>query len=128
MAGPGMAPAQLGRSVSAGTRVAEPGFSSSRSSSMTRPETTNCVCAVRAAPPLAPPPPPASVSSATTLRSELPEVFRIQVLEIGFQVVGAERRGARLSARFPGLDRGERQQAFAREDRRLEAQRDGDRV
>src|SRR5713226_2909422 len=95
---------------------------------MTRPETTNCACAVRAAPPLAPPPPPASVSSATKLGSELPEVFRIQVLEVGFQVVGTERPGARLGARLPRFDRGQRQQAFAREDRRFEAQRHGYRV
>src|SRR5260221_10567182 len=84
----------------------------------TRPVTTTC-CARSA---------PARHSSNAVLRSELPEIFRIEVLEVGLERVGIERRRARLAAGLSGLHRRERQQALARENRRLETQRNGDRV
>src|SRR5882724_6556459 len=84
----------------------------------TRPVTTTC-CARSA---------PARHSSNAVLRSELPEIFRIEVLEVGLERVGIERRRARLAAGLARLDRCERKQAFAREDRRLEPQGDRDRI
>src|SRR6266849_9858633 len=84
----------------------------------TRPVTTAC-CARSA---------PARHNSNAVLRSELPEIFRIEVLEVGLQRVGIERRRARLTAGLSSLDRREREQALARENRRLEPQRDRDRL
>src|SRR5579884_822332 len=72
----------------------------------------------------APAAPAARPRSATSLRRELAEVFRIEVLEVRLQRVRVEGPGPGLA----GLDRGEGQQVLAREDRRLEAQRHGDRV
>src|SRR5947208_8824238 len=84
----------------------------------TRPVTTTC-CARS---------PPARHSSNAVLRSELPEIFRIEVLEVGLQRVGIERPRARLAAGLSRLDRREREQSLAREDRRLEPQGDRDRI
>src|SRR5882724_1750129 len=84
----------------------------------TRPVTTTC-CARSA---------PARHSSNAVLRSELPEIFRIEVLEVGLQRVGIERSRARLTARLSRLYRRECEQALARENRRLEPQGDRDRV
>src|SRR2546421_12577865 len=89
----------------------------------TRPETTT-PCATR---PVAPPT-LVSARSTTRLGSELPEIFRIEVLEVVLQGIRIERPRARLAAGLARLHRRERQQALAREDRRLEPQRDGDRV
>src|SRR5256886_14293399 len=77
-----------------------------------------------------PPAAPAPLSSASSarLRSELPEIFRIEVLEVVLQGIGIERPRAGLAARLARLHRREREQAFAREDRRLEPERDGDGV
>src|SRR5256885_7847637 len=88
-----------------------------------RPETTT-PCATRpvASPSLV------SARSTTRLGSELPEIFRIEVLEVVLQGIGIERPRARLAAGLASLHRRERQQALAREDRRLEPQRDGDGV
>src|SRR2546430_4270999 len=88
----------------------------------TRPETT-IPCATRPAAPA-----PLSSASSARLRSELPEIFRIEVLEVVLQGIGIERPRAGLAARLARLHRREREQAFAREDRRLEPERDGDRV
>src|SRR5438445_13852526 len=82
----------------------------------TRPATTTC-CARTA---------PARHSSNAVLRSEFPEIFRVEVLEVGLQRVGIERRRARLAASLSRLDRREREQGLARENRRLEPQGDGD--
>src|SRR5213592_1757447 len=90
--------------------------------SRTRPETTKrCARSL-------PPPPPRRQSNASALRSELPEVFRIEVLEVGLQLVGIERPLPAFAAGLSRLDRRQREQALAREDRRLEPQGDGDRV
>src|SRR5437660_7559037 len=80
----------------------------------TRPETM-IPCATR---PVAPPA-PISARSAR-LGSELPEIFRIEVLEVVLEGIGIERPRAGLAARLARLHRREREQAFAREDRRLE--------
>src|SRR5256884_2984296 len=88
----------------------------------TRPETT-IPCATRPAAPA-----PLSSASSARLRSELPEIFRIEVLEVVLQGIGIERPRAGLAARHARLHRREREQAFAREDRRLEPERDGDGV
>src|SRR5947208_9992247 len=85
----------------------------------TRPVITTC-CARSA--------PARHSSSNAVLRSEFPEIFRVEVLEVGLQLVGPERRGAALAAGFAGLHRRERKQALARENRRLEPQGDGDRI
>src|SRR2546425_3866041 len=74
------------------------------------------------------PPAAARHSSTAVLRSELPEIFRIEVLEVGLQLVRPERRGAALPARLSRLDRRECQQALTRENRRLESQCDRDRI
>src|SRR2546430_17083304 len=77
--------------------------------------------------PVVPPPPPSSARSAR-LRSELPEIFRIEVLEVVLQGIGIERPRSGLAARLARFHRGERQQTLAGEYRRLEPHRDGDRV
>src|SRR6059058_3043303 len=87
----------------------------------TRPETTTR-CARRS------PAPPTRQARVNALRSELAEVFRIEVLEVRLELVGVERFGAGLAARLAGLDRREREQVLGREDRRLESQRDRDGV
>src|SRR2546428_14069771 len=84
----------------------------------TRPVITTC-CARSA---------PARHSSNAVLRSEFPEIFRVEVLEVGLQLIGSERRGTALAAGFAGFHRCESQQALARENRRLEPQGDGDRI
>src|SRR6266576_2782049 len=84
----------------------------------TRPVTT--ACGARRA--------PARHNSNAVLRNELPEIFRIEVLEVGLQRVGIERRRARLAAGLSGLDRREREQALACENRRFEPQGDRDRI
>src|SRR5690348_3740386 len=71
---------------------------------------------------------PWNASSATTLGSELPEVFRIEALEVGLERVRIEGRGAGLGPGLARLHRGEGQQGLAREYRSLESQGDGDRV
>src|SRR2546427_12100789 len=72
-------------------------------------------------------PPRSTLFPYTTLfRSEFPEIFRVEVLEVGLQRVGIERRRARLAASLSRLDRREREQGLARENRRLEPQGDGD--
>src|SRR6266540_2223109 len=86
----------------------------------TRPDTTTCCDP--------PPPPPRRQSRASGLWSELAEIFRIEVLEVGLQRVGVERCGARLPRGLARFDGRQRKQAFTREDRRLEPQGDGDRV
>src|SRR6266705_1707767 len=91
---------------------------------ITRPETTT-PCAAR--PPLRTAR-PARVAETATLRRELAEVFRIEVLEVGLQRIGVERPRPRLAAGLARLDRREGEQALAREDGRLQAQRHGDRV
>src|SRR2546429_193683 len=145
IAAAGMAPAQVGRSVSAATRGAAPGVSGSRSPSPGPRPPRPAPGGGRAPPPPRPPTPPppeptflgprppaapAPLSSASSarLRSELPEIFRIEVLEVVLQGIGIERPRAGLAARLARLHRREREQAFAREDRRLEPERDGDRV
>src|SRR5438132_659704 len=136
----GMAPAQTGCALSGATRAAIPGVSSPTSSSTSRlasrrgrrtvltppaarPAGPATRCASR---PTAPPPTRARRTSA--LRRELAEIFRIGVLEVGLQRVRVERRRAGLAAGLGRLDRGQREQGLAREDGRLEPQRDGDRV
>src|SRR5256714_14463693 len=89
----------------------------------TRPETA-IPCATR---PVVPPSPASSARSAR-LGSELPEIFRIEVLEVVLQGIGIERPRSGLAARLARFHRGERQQTLAGEYRRLEPQRDGDRV
>src|SRR5690348_2311013 len=74
----------------------------------------------------APPPPTPRPSNRTALRSELAEIFRIEVLEVGLELFRIERRCAGPTARLARLDRGQREQALAREDGRLEAQRNRD--
>src|SRR5690349_151899 len=64
---------------------------------------------------------------------ELPEIFGPQILEILFQLIGTELTRIRCScwrARFVALilDLDRREQSLAREDRRGQAQRDGDGV
>src|SRR5690348_10463448 len=64
---------------------------------------------------------------------ELPEIFGPQILEILFQLIGAQLarvRCCRWRARFLGLilDLDRRQQRLAREDRSRKSQRDGDGV
>src|SRR5690349_16733202 len=88
----------------------------------TRPETA-IPCARR---PAAPPPP--SSARRARLGSKLPEIFRIEVLEVVLQRIGIERPRAGLAARLTRFHRRECQQALAGEDRRLQSQRDGDRV
>src|SRR2546429_6085116 len=96
----------------------------------TRPETTT-PCASS-------PDPPAQsrAGSRSRLRRELPEVFRIEVLQVGLQRIRVERltgrqpswpSRARLTA-LPRLDGGEPEQGLAGEDGGLEAQRHGDGV
>src|SRR3989442_8773021 len=81
----------------------------------------------RCAPRPAGPPQVSARSTTRALRRVLAEVFRVEVLEVGFQRVRVERlRGAR--PRLAGVDGGVLQQGFAGEDRGLEAQRHGDRV
>src|SRR5437763_523701 len=60
----------------------------------TRPETTTR-CARRS-----PPAPPTRQARVSALRSELAEVFRIEVLEVRLELVGVERFGAGLAARL----------------------------
>src|SRR5213593_3067781 len=91
----------------------------------TRPETTT-PCATTS--PLPHSTRTARTAKTATLRRELPEVFRIEVLEVGLQRIRVERPSAGLAARLPRLDRREREQALAREDRRLEPERHRDRV
>src|SRR6266480_3268119 len=137
IAAAGMAPAQVGRSVSAATRVAAPGFSSSSSSSTSRLPSRLSFATVTRRRVTRTAGPAELVSytyrarsgaSSARLRSELPEIFRIEVLEVVLQGIGIERPRAGLAARLARLHRREREQAFAREDRRLEPERDGDRV
>src|SRR5947208_10130626 len=90
--------------------------------SRTRPETT--IRCARSSPPA----PPTRQSKASALRSELPEVFRIEVLEVGLQRIGIERSLSGFAAGLARLDRRQREKTLAREDRRLEPQGDGDRV
>src|SRR2546427_7534258 len=53
-------------------------------------------------------PPRSTLFPYTTLfRSEFPEIFRVEVLEVGLQRVGIERRRARLAASLSRLDRRE---------------------
>src|SRR5439155_24727416 len=65
----------------------------------TRPETT-IPCATRPAAPA-----PLSSASSARLRSELPEIFRIEVLEVVLQGIGIERPRAGLAARLARLHR-----------------------
>src|SRR5437870_1357619 len=87
------------------------------------PPTPATRCASRATAPA-----PESARSRSALRRELAEVFRIEVLEVGLQRVRVERGRAGLAPALAGLDRGKREQAIAREDGRLEPQRDRDGV
>src|SRR5256885_3851241 len=87
---------------------------------MTRPVTTTRCARI------SPPAPLSRQARARALGSELPEVFRIEVLQVGLELVGAERRGTGLGAGLACLDRSERQQVLGREDGSLEPQRDGD--
>src|SRR5438034_7010732 len=80
--------------------------------------------------------PPLPSLPPVPLRRELPEVFRIEVLQVGLQRIRVERltgrqpswpSRARLTA-LPRLDGGEPEQVLARDDGGLEAQRHGDGV
>src|SRR3989442_1527341 len=141
----GMAPAHTGCALSRATRVAIPGVSSSTNSSTSRVPSLSrrAIVMTPRATRTAPPPPPApatrcasratapapeSARSRRALRRELAEVFRIEVLEVGLQRVRVERGRAGLAPALAGLDRGKREQALAREDGRLEPQRDCDGV
>src|SRR5512146_835533 len=75
-------------------------------------------------------PAPSSARSAPTvaLRRELPEILRIEILEVVLERVGVEGLGAALSQVLGGVDGGVLEQILTREDRRLEAQRHRDRV
>src|SRR2546422_9146532 len=75
-------------------------------------------------------PPQSTPSSRAALRRELAEIFRIEVLEVGLQRVGIERAaaGARLDRAFTRIDGGQLEQRLARQDRRLEPERERDRV
>src|SRR5881628_927697 len=69
----------------------------------TRPETTT-PCATTS-----PLPHSTRTAKTATLRRELPEVFRIEVLEVGLQRIRVERPSAGLAARLARLDRRERE-------------------
>src|SRR4051812_43505673 len=69
--------------------------------------------------------PRARPKSSAALGSELAEVFRIQVLQIRFQLFRIQRLGILDLA---GIHRGQLQQVFLGEDRGVETQRDGDRI
>src|SRR6185295_4449622 len=101
-------------------QVAGRGFRSGPYS--TRPEITTCA-------PSVPPPPPASRPKRTSaLRGELAEIFRIEILQVGLELVRVQwGRPARFARRVAGIHRGHREQRIAGEDRRLQPQgeRDG---
>src|SRR6266704_4945584 len=69
-------------------------------------------------------------TSSSRLRRKLAEIFGIEVLEVRLQRVGIERAGAgaRLDRAFTRVDGGQLEQRLARQDRRLEPQRQRDRV
>src|SRR6266516_4374458 len=75
---------------------------------VTRRETTTR-CARRS-----PPAPPTRQARVSALRSELAEIFRIEVLEVRLELVGVERFVAGFAAGFAGLDRREGEQVLGR--------------
>src|SRR5919198_3794803 len=92
------------------------------------PRTTRPVTVIPCASSALCPPLPRTRASSARLRRELPEVFRIEVLEVGLQRIRVEGAGARFRAGLSRLDGREGEQVLAREDRGLEAQRHRDRV
>src|SRR5437870_8477659 len=79
--------------------------------------------------PSRPPPPPHRQRRTSTLRRELAEIFRIEVLEVRLESVRVERRGTgRIAGCLSRVHGGDGQEGLARVDRRLEAQSDRDRV
>src|SRR3972149_6396526 len=70
--------------------------------------------------------PRARIAAARALRRELPEVFRIEVLEVVLELLRVPRLGARLLS--GGIHRRQLQQVLLGEDRCLEPQRHGDAV
>src|SRR4029077_15477065 len=101
----------------------------------TRPVTT-IRCAWSSPPALPPPLRPARATRRAALRSELPEVFRIEDLQESLQRFRIERTAAGRARRSPtrfgaglsGFHGGQREQAVARVDRGFEPERDGDRI
>src|SRR5467141_854830 len=68
-------------------------------------------------------------TSSNRLRRKLAEIFGIEVLEVRFQRVGIERTAATgLDGAFTCVDGRELEQRLARHDRRLEPQRQRDRI
>src|SRR5882672_12673249 len=68
-------------------------------------------------------------TSSNRLRRKLAEIFGIEVLEVRFQRVGVEGAAPTwLDGAFARVDRGELEQRLARHDRRLEPQRQRDRI
>src|SRR6267378_7076359 len=69
-------------------------------------------------------------TSSNRLRRKLAEIFGIEVFEVRLQRVGVEGTGpaAGLDGAFTRVDRRELEQRLARQDRRLEPQRQRDRI
>src|SRR3989475_6351222 len=68
-------------------------------------------------------------TSSNRLRRKLAEIFRIEVLEVRLQRVGVEGTATTgLDGAFTGVDGRELEQRLARHDRRLEPQRQRDRI
>src|SRR2546425_6034990 len=69
-------------------------------------------------------------TSSNRLRRKLAEIFRIEVLEVRLQRVSVEGTapGTGLDRAFTGVDGRELEQCLARQDRRLESQRQRDRI
>src|SRR5919109_2319324 len=70
--------------------------------------------------------PPSQNSS--WLRRKLPEIFRIEILEVRLEGVGVERPTPGLDAAFAGVDGCELEQRFTRQNRRFQPQRQGYRI